>query len=59
MPYAMLAACATLIIILALAVPHAVKAHRLTRLFRAQEEWAEMMERHEEVGKDTADIGRL
>jgi hypothetical protein len=47
MPYAMLAACATLIIILALAVPHAVKAHRLARLFRAQEKWARLMDRHD------------
>jgi len=46
MLYAMLAACATLIIVLTLAVPHAVKAHRLTRLFRAQQVWAEMMDRH-------------
>ena len=34
MLYAMLAACATLIFDLALAVPHAAKAHRLARLFR-------------------------
>ena len=39
MLYAMLAACGALILVLALAVPHAVKAQRLTRLFRAQEEW--------------------
>ena len=38
MLYAMLAACATLIFDLALAVPHAAKAHRLARLFRAQQE---------------------
>jgi len=44
--YAMLAACAAPIFVLALAVPHAVEAHRLARLFRAQEEWAEMMDRH-------------
>ena len=42
----MLIACATLILVLALAVPHAVKAHRLARLFRAQREWAELMDRH-------------
>jgi len=59
MLYAMLAACATLIFVLALAVPHSVKAHHRARLFRAQEEWAEMMDRHEERGKDTADIDRL
>ncbi len=46
MLYAMLAACATLIFVLALAVPHATKAHRLARPFRAQEKWAEMMDRH-------------
>ena len=41
MLYAMLAACATLILVLA--VP--AKAHRLARLFRAQEVWAELMGR--------------
>ena len=40
----MLAACATLILVLA--VPRAAEAHRLARLFRAQEEWAEMMDRN-------------
>ncbi len=59
MLYAMLAACATLIFVLALAVPHTAKAHRLARLFRAQEKWAEMMDRHEERGKDVTGIGRL
>jgi len=44
MLYAMLAACATLILVLA--VPRAAKARRLARLFRAQEEWAEMTDRH-------------
>ena len=44
MLYAMLAGCATLILVLA--VPRAVEASRLARLFRAQEEWAEMMDRH-------------
>ena len=34
MLYAMLAACATVIFVLALAVSHAAKAHRLARLFR-------------------------
>ena len=33
MLYAMLAACATLIFVLVLAVPHAAKARRLARLF--------------------------
>ena len=46
MLYAMLSACATLIFVLALAVPHAAKAHRLARLFRAQQKWAEMIDRH-------------
>jgi hypothetical protein len=46
MLHAMLAAWATLIFVLALAVPHAAKAHRLARLFRAQQKWAEMMDRH-------------
>ena len=45
MLYAMLAACATLIFVLALAVPHAAEARRLARLFRAQQKWAEMTER--------------
>ena len=43
MLYAMLAACATLIFVLA--VPRAAKARHLARLFRAQQEWAEMMDR--------------
>ena len=42
--YAMLAACATLILVLA--VPRAAEARRLACLFRAQEEWAEMTDRH-------------
>ena len=44
MLYAMLAACATLILVLA--VPHVAKANRLARLFRAQQKWAEMMDRN-------------
>ena len=44
MLYAMLAACATLIFVLA--VPRAAEARRLTHLFRAQQEWAELMDRH-------------
>ena len=40
----MFAACASLILVLA--VPRAARARRLARLFRAQEEWAEMMDRH-------------
>ena len=47
MLYAMLAFCATLIFVLALAVPHAAESRRLARLFRAQEEWAETMDRHD------------
>ncbi len=43
MLYAMLAACAILMFVLAL--PRAAEARRLARLFRAQEEWAEMMDR--------------
>jgi len=46
MLHVLLAACATLIFVLALAVPHTAKAHRLARLFRAQQERAEMMDRH-------------
>jgi hypothetical protein len=41
---AMLAACAALIFVLVLAVPHAAKTHRLAHLFRAQQKWAEMMD---------------
>ena len=37
------AACAALIFVLVLAVP--AKIHRLARLFRAQEVWAELMDR--------------
>jgi hypothetical protein len=48
MLYGMLAACAVLIFDLALAVPHAAKAHRLARLFRAQQVWAEQMDRRAE-----------
>ena len=46
MLYAMLVTCAALIFALVLAVPHAAKAHRLARLFRAQQKWAERMDRH-------------
>ena len=42
-----------------LAVPHAAKAHRLARLFRAQQKWAELMDRHEEGKKGRTDIDRL
>ena len=52
MLYAMLAACAALIFVLA--VPRAAKARHLTRLFRAQQEWAELMDRHEEGKRDVA-----
>jgi hypothetical protein len=44
MLYAMLAACSTQILVLA--VPHAAEARRLARLFRAQQKWAEMTDRH-------------
>ena len=46
MLYAMLAVCSTLILVLA--VPRAAQARRLARLFRAQQEWAELIDRHEE-----------
>ena len=42
MLHAMLAACATLIFVLA--VLRAVEARRLARLFRAKQKWAEMMD---------------
>jgi len=45
MLHVLLAACATLIFVLA--IPRAAKAHRWARLFRAQEKWAEMMDRHD------------
>ena len=57
MLYAMLYACATLIFVLA--VPHAAKARRRARLFRAQQEWAELMDRHEEGTRDVTAIARL
>ena len=41
MLYAMLAACCSLILVLA---PRAAEARREARLFRAQEKWAEMMD---------------
>ena len=53
----MLAACATLILVLA--VPRAAEARRLARLFRAQQEWAELMDRHEEGKRYITDIDRL
>jgi hypothetical protein len=53
--YAMPAAC-SLILVLA---PRAAEARREARLFRAQEEWAEMMDRHEDGQRDVADIDRL
>ena len=46
MLHVLLAACAILIFVLA--VPRAAKAHRLARLFRARQVWAELMDRHEE-----------
>jgi len=45
MLYAMLAASAALIFVLVLAVP--AKTHRLARLFRAQQKWAETIENHD------------
>ena len=59
MLYAMLAACATLTFVLVLAVPHAAESRRRARLFRSQQKWAELMDRHEEGGKDITDIDRL
>ena len=47
MLYATLAACATLIFVLILAVSHAAKAHRLARLYRSQQKWADLMNRHD------------
>jgi len=45
MMYAMFANCSTLILVLA--VPRAAEARRrLIRLFRTQEEWAEMLDRN-------------
>ena len=44
MLFATLAACTTLILVLA--VPRAAEARRLARLRRAQERWAEAMDRH-------------
>ena len=49
MLYAMLAACAALIFVLVLAVPHTAKAQRWARLFRAQQEWAEMVDRPKDL----------
>ena len=39
-----IAACVLSLMVL-LAVPHAAKGRRLARLFRAQQEWAEQMDR--------------
>ena len=46
MLYVMLAACATLILVLA--VPRTAEARCLPCLFRSQQEWTELMDRHEE-----------
>ncbi len=55
MLYAMLAACATLILlILVLAAPRTPEAHRLARLFRAQQKWADLMDRHDSPADDNA-----
>ncbi len=51
MLYAMLAACASLILALVLAVPRAAAARRLARLHRSQQKWAELMDRHEGGGE--------
>ena len=50
-----LATCAALIFILALAIPHAAETRRLrlARLLQAQEEWAEMMDRNNSPRKIT------
>ncbi len=52
MLYAILAACATLAFVLA--VSHAAKAHRLARLFRAQQERADPIDRHDSPADDNA-----
>ena len=57
MLYAMLAVSSTLILVLA--VSRAAEARRLARFFRAQREWAELMERHEEEKMDVTDIDRV
>ena len=45
MLYAMLAACASLILVLA--VLRAAEARRLARLYRSQQKWADLMDRHD------------
>ncbi len=45
MPYALTAAYATLIFALLAVVPRSARARRLARLFRAQQAWAELMDR--------------
>jgi hypothetical protein len=55
MLHVLLAACAILIFVLVLAVPHAAEARRLARLFRAQQKWAEMTDRHEEGKRNVTD----
>jgi hypothetical protein len=59
MLYLMLAACATLILVLALAVLHAVESRRRARLFRAQQRWAKMMDCHDSPADDNAVVPRL
>ena len=45
----LLYAIAALVLILTLTVPRTAKAHRLRRLFRAQQEWADMMDSRDPV----------
>ena len=59
MLYARFVACATLIFVLVLAVPHAARAHRRARHFRAQQEWAELMDRHDSPADDNAVVPRF
>ena len=55
MLYAICVVCATLfLLILVLAAPRTPEGRRLARLFRSQEKWAEMMDRHEEGKRNSA-----
>lgn len=51
--YTLGGACMTIVSVLALAAPHAVRARRrrLARPFGAQRAWTELMDRHDSPGR--------
>ena len=60
MLYAVLVACATLfLLILVLAASRTPEARRMARLFRAQQKWADLMDRHDSPADDNAVVSRF